>query len=168
MPAMFTGASLPGVDEDAALGLEPHLDLAAAGLFDLTPSELRMLDPLARGEDLLRRVRPGRPRRRGITRALGRHAGSASSASRRGRSVQVLLLVVAVLAAAGTADDGGGDAVCIQGDYLVRAFGFAPPAVRFRVVAGAKSLDSEGCGHVIYQFSRARLCEPCAQGAVLF
>ena len=80
---------------------------------------------------------------------------------------------------------GGGRAVRIQGDDLMRAFGFAPPAVGVRVVAGAKSLDSESRGQdglsppekifanrvpetkgrscympVMYDIRRAKTCRP--------
>ena len=122
--------------EQTAPGLEPHIDLAAARLRHLPTPELRVLDPLSRRVGLLRRIETRRPFWF-ISRRCGSLSNPAPGSSRRWRGGRVSLLVETVLAAARAADDAGGDAVRIQGDDLMRAFGFAPPAECVRVVARA-------------------------------
>src|SRR5215204_924317 len=156
--------SLTVMYEQAALFIEPHLYLAAARMRHPSLPELRVVYPLAFGVNLFRRVGAQRPTGR-VSCRPGRCPAPARRASRRRADGRLLLLVEAVLSAAGAADDCGGDAVRIQGDDLMRAFGFAPSAVCVRVVAGANFLDSQGCVHDGYESSRAPLCEPCARAA---
>lgn len=120
--------------------LDLYLTVAAGKHFALT--ELGVVYPVSFTVGFARGIVPG-----GFARSRLRGLSFASPPGYSGRALSIAFLTKVVATAAGSTDDYGGRAVLIQSSHLMRAFGFAPPALRSHFISQTNFLYPDARAH---------------------